>query len=200
MKTRIKLLGIVILLLISSCNNQSNKTDNGINSSSTAYPISPGYPLESEDQMESAQSPGMDNSYPIESEEKPSDNGNLTTQISIPTPSEDRAVVYGTLRSLSQGDSPYIAPALYLGTLIKPDGDDSQDAPKISSISPEVDPLARQASNGDFVFVDVPPGDYGLFIWTPASAFILENEKTSQAITVKVEGGKIYDLGTIYVP
>jgi hypothetical protein len=50
------------------------------------------------------------------------------------------------------------------------------------------------------MFTDVPPGNYGLFIWTPVNAFIIEDENSSTPIIIEVKSGETYDLGTIYVP
>ena len=134
-----------------------------------------------------------DSGYPIDSPE--AEAHVLPDDLDIPDPSEGTAVVHGKLVSLSGGNEPYIAPALYLGSILS-----SERGIFLGSISVDEDPEGLQASNGEFVFTDVPPGNYGLFIWTPVSAFIINDEKTEEPVVLEVLAGETYDLGTIYVP
>ena len=119
----------------------------------------------------------------------------LPNELEIPAPSDNTATVHGKLVSLSDGNEPYIAPTLYLGSILS-----SENGIFLGSISVDEDPEGQQASNGQFLFTDVPPGNYGLFIWTPVNAFIINDEKTKEPVVLEVFAGETYDLGTIYVP
>ncbi len=134
-----------------------------------------------------------DSGYPIDSPE--AEAHVLPDDLDIPDPSEGTAVVHGKLVSLSSDNGPYIAPALYLGSVLS-----SENGIFLGSISVDEDPEGLQASNGEFVFTDVPPGNYGLFIWTPVNAFIIKDETTEEPVVLEVVAGETYDLGTIYVP
>ena len=134
-----------------------------------------------------------DSGYPIDS--PVAEAHVLQNDLEIPAPSNDTAIVHGILVSLSSGNEPYIAPTLYLGSIITTD-----TGVFLGSISVNEDPEGLQASNGQFLFTDVPPGNYGLFIWTPVNAFIIKDEKTGEPVVLEVTAGETIDLGTIYVP
>lgn len=177
---------ILCLFLLSSCttNNQLTDTRDG-------YPISENPTFSAEILFDDASS-----AYPGEETEK-SPTTELPKDLDIPAPSSETAVVYGTLLSLSEENAPYIAPSLFLGSILTSEGNNDVF---LGSISIDDDPMAQQASNGKFVFQDIPPGEYGLFIWTPVSAFIVKDESHAEPVLIEVEPGQTYDLGTIYVP
>jgi len=177
----------LIFLFATSCTGQQNSNE-----------IDSNYPVTIDSGTQQGQESEMGLSYPINTDEKPQ-NDYFVSKVTIPTPTADQAVVFGTLLSISQENTPYLAPTLYLGRLIQPDNE-SENAPMLGSISVDDDPKAEQAINGDFVFTNVSPGEYGLFIWTPVSAFIIEDAKTLQPVSINVQPGELLDLGIIYVP
>jgi hypothetical protein len=180
---------LLCILILTACTGQTGNKE-----SSGDYPV-----LEEKTLDERQDDSIQDFGYPIE--ENNSDNVNLPDTIVIPDPSSESAVVYGRLLSISQNNSPYIAPSLFLGQIISSEnGDEKEDEIFLGSISIEDDPQAKQAKNGTFVFTEVPPGSYGLFIWTPVSAFIVEDEDTGKPIILDVQSAEIYDLGNIFVP
>lgn len=156
-----------------------------------------GYPVDvSEDQTEISFS--IDLGYPIDNKTISQNGEYFVSEVIVPTPLEGFAVVHGKLLTVSD-DIPYLAPSLYLGQILRPDND-PESSVILSSLSVEMNPLATQATNGDFVFIDVPLGEYGLFIWTPMSAFLIEDVITNKPIIIDVKEGSVLDLGTIYVP
>ena len=156
-----------------------------------------GYPLpdEATNQQESLYE--LNSGYPPDIVEQ-QQTEYFVEEIIIPLPEEGQAVVHGRLLSITD-EMPYLAPSLYLGSVLKPDSD-SEDAPLLTSISIDDDPVALQAIDGNFVFNHVSPGEYGLFLWTPMSAFIIQDAKTGNAVLIDVKPDEIYDLGTVYVP
>jgi hypothetical protein len=184
---------ILLLLFFSfvaipACSSSNNETTG-----------TPGYPIESYENKEiNEQSPSYEFAYPTDPKSD-FENNRLHDEFVIPTPSPNNAVVFGKTVAISHNNQPYIAPALYLGKIYHSDKNSETDF-TLGSISIENDPKAIQDINGNFYFSDVPPGDYGLFIWMPGSAFILEDEKTELPITFEINPGDNLDLGTIYVP
>ncbi len=177
----------LIFITISSCSTKEPETE-----VLGAYPVDGDSEVIIDPEIYS-----MDSGYPV---------GELTTQshslpddLVIPTPSNGTAVIHGVLISLSEDNTPYIAPALYLGTLLTSNSDNGNGV-YLGSISIDDDPEGQQASNGKFVFTDIPPGNYGLFIWTPVNAFIIKDERTTEPIILEVNADETYDLGKIFVP
>ena len=185
---KLKYLSILLLMIfaISSCTTVNEPTKE----STEGYPIDGGAKATLDPEVLAT-----DIGYPVD--ESTSQNHGLPEDLEIPAPSEGTAVIHGVLISLSDENSPYIAPALYLGTLLSAN---NGEGPYLGSISVDEDPLGQQATNGKFLFTDVPPGNYGLFIWTPVNAFIIKDEKTTEPIIMEIAAGETIDLGTIYVP
>ena len=185
-RSNIFLIFLFCLPLLTSCTGNGKTVNQTI-----GYPISNDYTASTDESINEG-----NYAYPG-GESKNNETMELPDDINIPTPSQQTAVIYGTLLSLSQDSSPYIAPSLFLGNILT-----SEDNNNIflGSVSIESDPMAQQASNGKFVFTDIQPGKYGLFIWTPVSAFIVKNETDAQSVIIDVEPGEIYNLGTIYMP
>jgi hypothetical protein len=177
---------IPVILSLIACTKEVNITstdepfENG-----TAYPLS-SEPIQSEQNEEK---------YPISFDDTFS---NLPEMLTIPEPKADSAIVTGQVLSISEGDKPFLNASLYLGAYISPN-EGGENAPQLVGISPGIDPMAQQAQDGTFVFADVPPGSYGLFIYTPMSAFLMTDAKTGEYVNVKVEAGQLIDLGTLYV-
>lgn len=160
--------------------------------------IQTGYPAESGAYPPPDYVGDIDSGYPIDTDlDAVSDY--YVDEITLPAPGENTGVVYGTLITVSGDNTPYLAPTLFLGTFLTAEGSE-EDAPMLGSLSVEEDPKAIQAVTGEFLFDLVPPGKYGLFVWSPASAFILEDANTGQSVFIEVRAGETVDLGTIYVP
>lgn len=184
MKIRLSIILICFMAFLSSCSSSGMTSE-----------IPSTYPIDDNSSTSKDVSTLYDSHYPIE---EITESSNLLTQISISEPASGYATVHGTLISISQNNTAYIAPSLFLGDVIS--STTSESGLIVGSISIESDPIAQQATNGDFIFVDVEPGSYGLFIWTPASAFIIRDAQTNQPITFTTNPNEIINLGTIYVP
>lgn len=178
---------LILAIVLVSCKSQTHQMDNV-----------EGYPIE-DISTDQSFSNNDDSGYPIEYKSSEQEQAEYyVSEIVIPSPEGNLAVVHGTLLTL--GDNlPYLAPSLYLGQILKPD-DEPESTLILSAISIEEDPIAVQAVDGKFVFIQIPPGEYGLFIWTPMSLFLIEDVETGQPILVDVKPGEILDLGTIHVP
>ncbi len=177
----------LIFITISACSTKEPATE-----------VPGGYPIDGD--TEAIIDPeiySMDSGYPVD--ESTTQSHSVPDDLVIPTPSDGTAVVHGVLISLSGDNTPYIAPALYLGTLLTSNNENGNGV-YLGSLSIDEDPEGQQASNGKFVFTDVPPGNYGLFIWTPVNAFIIKDERSTELIIIDVNADETYDLGKIFVP
>lgn len=183
-KNRIGIILVCFGAFLSSCSN-----------SNIAPEIPTTYPIDNNSSISEDMSTLYDSHYPVQ---EITEGINLPEKITISEPTLGHATVYGKLVSVSQNNSAYIAPSLFLGDLIS--STDSENGLIVGSISIESDPIAQQALNGDFIFVDIAPGNYGLFIWTPASAFIIHDTQTNQPITFIANADEMINLGVIYVP
>lgn len=120
-----------------------------------------------------------------------------STPLAVPTPTSDSAVVTGRLVYAGAEDKPFLA-SLYLGPALQ--ADQPGVAPLIS-FSEQTDPLAVQAAGtGQFLFVNVPPGTYGMVLWNPASSRIVQENKTGETLLFTVEAGQLLDLGVVAIP
>lgn len=119
-------------------------------------------------------------------------------QLEIPQPGTQTGIVVGRLL-YNATDKPYLAPGIYLGKEISNKDSSNSSVPSVISISPSSDPLATQAQDGSFMFTNVEPGEYRLFLWSPMSLVLVKDVNTSEEIIIIVSAGKITDLGDIVI-
>lgn len=186
---------ILLIFFTASFFIYSCTTQRGAEPINEATAIATTYPLE---KPENASEIDYSNhGYPV-TEDQQSPSSEYVEDLIIPTPETDSAVVLGQLIEQST-NKPYLAPGLYLGSLLNKDNTDSK-VPSVISISTQEDPKAIQAKNGSFLFSDIPPGKYTLVIWTPMSLSVVKDLETSQDILFDVESGETLDLGIILIP
>ena len=102
-------------------------------------------------------------------------------------------MVQGTL--VLDGQPPAESHMMYLARVIKPQGDDSLG---VAALDPVNDPRAEPDASGYFVFLDVPPGQYGLGIMSPSGPVLIRGEDGSE-ILITVQAGRSVDLGDIHI-
>jgi len=106
--------------------------------------------------------------------------------------------VTGRLVANSDRTDPYLATSIYLGKAIEAN---LTDYPPLISLDTATDPSAIQAKNGEFVISDIPPGTYGLIIWSAFSQTVIQDPaKEGYPLLVKVTPGKVVNLGIIELP
>lgn len=180
---------IMIIMLMASVLFACNPQD-------TAPTDETGYPIDAITNDSSADMYDAELAYPS-AEQQIEQGGFFVPEITIPLPQDGQAVVHGIL--LTEPDQlPYLAPSLYLGQMTVLD-DGSGSSMVLSSISVEDDPIAIQSVDGEFVFSNIPPGEYGLFLWTPMSVFLVEDARTGNPVVFEVEAGEVYDLGQVFI-
>lgn len=111
-----------------------------------------------------------------------------------PTPSADQVgTVTGQLVRLHGSATPEEALELriYLGTVHQ--SENGKDA--LVGASRDTSPFAQTDLEGNFTFVNVPPGRYGLMLDTPDGLVLLNDPKTGGDMIVEVMAGKTSQMG-----
>lgn len=117
------------------------------------------------------------------------------SKLTVPTPVSGKVVITGQLTKGIEGDLPYLA-TLYLGSVLSTTTSDNA----ISIIfSPQSDLLAIQEINtGSFLFTNVEPGKYGIYIWTPQNNRPLL-DINGNIIVISAEADRTINLGNIQI-
>jgi hypothetical protein len=117
----------------------------------------------------------------------------------VPEPSSDQVgVVTGTILRTSDGES---VPAsegyvIFLGTILRND----TGAEGLVELDKITAPKAALNALGEFVFVDVPPGRYGLMLELRGGTVLLNNPQDGSDLIIEVTGGQVLDLGELGYP
>lgn len=114
--------------------------------------------------------------------------------IEVPEVTKDKGIVTGILLD-SEERKPYIT-TLLLGKIVYAS---DPVAPPLIEYSLDTSPIAKMSKQGFFVFDKVDPGEYGIVIWSPVNAVLLEDPATGEFLQVSVVAGQITDLGTVFV-
>lgn len=151
-------------------------------------------------QIDNVNTPAYPNSYPgkIESGYP----GNEITNdlfadlpdhiLPIPSPtSNESGVVTGFLYIRDEETKPARGAILYLGEVILENG-----LPTVSSLNKQIAPHTQVSQVGQFIFNNVPPGQYTLIYDIVTASFVL-NSPAGGDLIINVEGGDIVDLGNL---
>jgi len=107
-----------------------------------------------------------------------------------PSPVKDLGIVTGRLLV---DNKPAANVILYLAEVTK----DNLGVERIASFSRANSPKAYTDGDGQFYFIDVPPGKYGLILDIVASAFLLHIPGTEEQLLITVIAGEQVDLGDL---
>lgn len=182
------LIVLAVSFLMTSCVDSTPTSNNQSDVVESAYPISTqknpssgedesGYPV-------SNATEGLKDYYP--------------ERLEIPEPGSQTGIVIGRL-ALNSTNEPYFAAGIFLGKVISENNNEDGTLPSVISISPDSDPLAVQAQDGSFMFTEIEPGEYRIFLWSPMNLYLLNDISTSEEIVVNVNAGEITDLGDIII-
>jgi hypothetical protein len=186
-KSLVILLLLICWILITSCTEKIPMSTLDINNIASPYPIS------TSDYSSLSEETG----YPVSDQGKELKDY-YPEQLEIPQPDDQTGIVIGRLLDNASGE-PYLAPGVYLGKEISNKNKSNSSVPSVISLSPSSDPLATQAQDGSFLFTDIEPGEYRLFLWSPMSLVLVKDLKTSEEIIIFVSAGEITDLGDIFI-
>jgi hypothetical protein len=106
------------------------------------------------------------------------------TTVTFPTSQPGMGTVQGVLARGMGGD-------LYLAKLL-PD-----DEFPLFELEMEVSPKAIMSEMGEFIFINVPPGRYGLVFWTPLNSSLINDPRTDTTLVISVEADKPINMGEI---
>lgn len=111
----------------------------------------------------------------------------------VPTPSApDKGTVTGVLILAGNPARPMPGAILYLGEVIKLD----DGRPAMSGLDKSAAPSAQTNAAGQFIFRNVPPGDYTLVFDLVVHSFVLGHPSGGDLI-INAVGGQITDLGEL---
>lgn len=110
----------------------------------------------------------------------------LPTTAAFPTSQPGMGTVRGVLVRMVGGD-------LYLAKLL-PD-----DEFPLFELEMNVSPKAIINETGEFIFINVPPGRYGLVFWTPLNSFLIKDTEAGTTLVITVEADELINIGEIDV-
>jgi hypothetical protein len=118
--------------------------------------------------------------------------------LDLPAPSDGTGIVCGGVISdslatkyLLAGDF-YLAPVIYTKATLE-DGKEI-DVPFVS-LNVGTDKIADiKTESGGFVFLDVPPGEYSVVIYTPIQSFLFHDGTGQNTLMFTVEAGEVEKL------
>jgi len=83
-------------------------------------------------------------------------------------------------------------------------------AKAVSTSDPKVDLLELDEANsprallnrktGDFIFLNVEPGKYGLIVWEPMNSAPVNDPSTGETLFIELPPNHIVDVGILYFP
>jgi hypothetical protein len=107
-------------------------------------------------------------------------------------PSPDRGIVRGRLVETGR---PSGGQLVYLAPVLKPVEPGSIG---VARLDPASDPRAEADEAGQFIFLDVLPGQYALALMSPVGAVLIQGSDGGDII-VTVEPGQAVDLGPVQI-
>ena len=121
--------------------------------------------------------------------------------LDFPAPADGTGVVCGVVisntpvtRYFLAGDF-YLAPVIYSKATLE-DGSEI-DVPFVSLNVGSDKRADVKTETGAFVFQDVPPGEYGVVIYTPLQSFLFHTSEGTETLLIQVEPGEIERLEPI---
>ena len=117
---------------------------------------------------------------------------NKEPQIQIPTPSNDQAIIYGQI--LTQEGTPLKNTSVRLADVYR--GEDNDGA---FALDEAFSPSALSDENGVYVFADIKPGEYVLFIGSINSNYMIVGNEDGSAIVYRVLPNEVLEIEPISV-
>lgn len=169
----------LVLLLAFGCRNDQGKGQNQVIPSVNVSPISEAKPSQSPLTETIAYTPH--------------------SPVSTPTPMPQLTASTGAIRGQLTW---YFEEELQVGNEIPLQiGEvlyDTEGIPRFHSIDTENDPVVWTDQSGHFVFLDVEPATYGLYLVIPSfDSFLLTEHEEPLALMIDVKANEITDLGDI---
>lgn len=121
-------------------------------------------------------------------------SGSLPNATPTPTWVPGMGRVSGVLQVRSgENAQPVKGALLYLGETVK----DSTGEESLVAFDRASSPRTTTDDQGRFVFPNIKPGNYGLFLDTVVRAYLLQNPDSGDGLLFEVSAGKEVDAGTL---
>jgi hypothetical protein len=187
---------VLLSIMLAACNTPASIEPTTAPVPATAAPTAgSGYPVGQENAggYPVAAAPTVDPAYPVPTEALAV---TIVPQLTVPAPTSGQvAVVTGKIfrRDKDSTENKTFPADLYLGKILS----STQGEEGLVELDPTTAPRAQVDAQGTFVFIDVPPGKYGLFLNTPGGALLLNQPTDGSALVVDASGGQTIDLGEL---
>ena len=135
----------------------------------------------------------------------PTPGKNVSASSPIPAPSlglPDWDAEPASGKAIIRGRIEETTPSVLLGELFL--------AEAVPTSNPDVDllQLDEKASprasinrdTGEFIFLDIEPGKYGLIVWEPMSSMPVNDPATGNTFFIVLQADQVADVGTLYIP
>ncbi len=109
------------------------------------------------------------------------------------TPVPGKAILRG--RVIAQSN--FLLGELYLGKAV-PTSDPNVDLVELDEKTSPKAVLNR--TTGEFIFLNVEPGKYGLIAWEPMSSILINDPQTRHTLFITLSADQVVDVGTILIP
>ncbi len=110
------------------------------------------------------------------------------------TPDPNQGVVRGVLMVRKGGTAqPVASQTLYLAEILK----DDAGVERAASVDRQTSPRTMTNAEGHFVFVNVPPGRYGLVLDTVVDSYLLNDPASGGSLLVETTAGQEVALGEL---
>lgn len=109
------------------------------------------------------------------------------------TPNPGKAILKG--RVIVQPN--FLLGELYLGKAV-PTSDPNID---LIELDEKASPRAiLNRVTGEFIFLNVDPGKYGLVAWEPMRSILVNDPQTGSTLFITLSAGQVKDIGTLLIP
>jgi hypothetical protein len=185
MKNKLLSLPLVLIVLVLVCGCSPQPTSTSINVTVLSPTQGSGYPA--------AQESGSP---------YPATNNDLATETSSPsdpvqTPDmidPNNGAVEGTLMVRIDSQPTAVTDRiLYLAPILA----DDQGIERVAALDRQNSPKTATGSSGNFSFVNVPPGNYGLILDVVVDSYLLNQPDTGDAMVITVGSGETINLGEL---
>ena len=119
--------------------------------------------------------------------------------LDLPTVSSESGQIYGRFVEESPAARVFLAGQLYLAPVVYGNKvqEEDPDVPFIS-LNVGVDPIADLRNDaGEFAFLDVPPGEYGLVLYTPVKSYLVPDSTGQSPLYLNIQAGEALGLDDI---
>ncbi len=137
---------------------------------------------------------------PLQSESplaNPADELSAPYTLEVPEPDGATGVVHGRFVTKSLAARVYLAGDIYLAPAVYSEGEVRE---RFASLTVGNDPKADlRTEDGEFVFLNVKPGTYGIVIYTPLSSFIAPTAAGDDVLFIDVKAGEVLTVDDIII-